>query len=97
MAETEKGDPCGGCFWGVQDLIRKLDGVVSTRELGYTGGDAPNATIPTTARMPRRSASTTFDPDVSPTGTCWSASSTSLLDLRRTVRATMLQELSVGD
>ena len=33
----------GGCFWGMQDLIRKIDGVVSTR-VGYSGGDVANAT-----------------------------------------------------
>ena len=33
----------GGCFWGVQDLIRNLPGVESTR-VGYTGGDVANAT-----------------------------------------------------
>jgi peptide-methionine (S)-S-oxide reductase len=33
----------GGCFWGMQDLIRKLPGVLRTR-VGYTGGDVPHAT-----------------------------------------------------
>lgn len=39
----EKAILAGGCFWGMQDLIRKLDGVNSTR-VGYTGGDVENAT-----------------------------------------------------
>lgn len=40
---TETAILAGGCFWGMQDLIRKLPGVVSTR-VGYTGGDVANAT-----------------------------------------------------
>jgi len=41
--ETQCAILAGGCFWGMQDLIRKFTGVVSTR-VGYTGGDVPNAT-----------------------------------------------------
>jgi peptide-methionine (S)-S-oxide reductase len=40
---TEKAVLAGGCFWGMQDLIGKLPGVIETR-VGYTGGDVPNAT-----------------------------------------------------
>jgi peptide-methionine (S)-S-oxide reductase len=39
----ERAVLAGGCFWGMQDLIRRMSGVVSTR-VGYTGGDVPNAT-----------------------------------------------------
>lgn len=39
----ERAVLAGGCFWGMQDLIRRYDGVISTR-VGYSGGDVKNAT-----------------------------------------------------
>ena len=41
--DLRKATLAGGCFWGVQELIRKLPGVVSS-QVGYTGGDVANAT-----------------------------------------------------
>jgi peptide-methionine (S)-S-oxide reductase len=43
MSQQERAVLAGGCFWGMQELIRRMDGVISTR-VGYAGGDVPNAT-----------------------------------------------------
>ena len=42
-AVTQKAVLAGGCFWGMQELIRQRPGVISTR-VGYSGGDVANAT-----------------------------------------------------
>jgi len=41
--QTETAILAGGCFWGMQDLLRRYPGVLTTR-VGYSGGDVPNAT-----------------------------------------------------
>ncbi|WP_342316722.1 peptide-methionine (S)-S-oxide reductase MsrA [Lysobacter sp. FW306-1B-D06B] len=42
-AHTQTALLAGGCFWGMQDLLRRIPGIVATR-VGYSGGDVPNAT-----------------------------------------------------
>ena len=42
-AQTETAILAGGCFWGMQQLLRRQPGAIATR-VGYTGGDVPNAT-----------------------------------------------------
>ena len=43
MKNTETAILAGGCFWGMEDILRKLPGVLET-EVGYTGGHTPNPT-----------------------------------------------------
>ena len=61
MSTTEKAILAGGCFWGMQDLIRKIPGVISTR-VGYTGGDVENATYGN-HHGHAEAIEITFDPD----------------------------------
>ena len=61
-ATTEKAILAGGCFWGMQDLIRKRPGVLSTR-VGYTGGDVANATYRNHGTH-AEAIEITFDPSV---------------------------------
>ncbi|GLK55403.1 peptide-methionine (S)-S-oxide reductase [Methylopila capsulata] len=59
---TERAVLAGGCFWGMQDLIRKQPGVVSTR-VGYSGGDVPNATYRNHGTH-AEAIEITFDPEI---------------------------------
>jgi peptide-methionine (S)-S-oxide reductase len=61
-ASTETAILAGGCFWGMQDLIRKRPGVISTR-VGYSGGDVPNATYRNHGTH-AEALEVVFDPDV---------------------------------
>jgi peptide-methionine (S)-S-oxide reductase len=59
---TERAVLAGGCFWGVQELVRNLPGVLSTR-VGYTGGDVPKATYRNHGTH-AEAIEITFDPSV---------------------------------
>ena len=59
---TERAVLAGGCFWGVQDLIRRYPGVIATR-VGYTGGEVPNATYRNHGNH-AEAIEITFDPQV---------------------------------
>ena len=58
---TETAVLAGGCFWGMQDLLRRQPGIVSTR-VGYSGGDVPNATYRNHGTH-AEAIEITFDPD----------------------------------
>lgn len=62
MSEFQTAILAGGCFWGMQDLIRKRPGVVKTR-VGYTGGDVPHATYRNHGSH-AEAIEVTFDPNV---------------------------------
>ena len=58
---TERAVLAGGCFWGMQDLIRRYPGVISTR-VGYSGGGVANATHPNHGNH-AEAIEIVFDPD----------------------------------
>ena len=62
MSVTQTAILAGGCFWGMQDLIRKQPGIMSTR-VGYTGGDVENATYRNHGTH-AEGIEIVFDPDV---------------------------------
>jgi peptide-methionine (S)-S-oxide reductase len=81
---TETAILAGGCFWGVQELLRKRAGIISTR-VGWTGGDIPN---PTEARPGTHAEAVEilFDRSRHPSATSSSSSSRSKTRRRRTAR-----------
>src|SRR4051794_23559021 len=82
---TETAILAGGCFWGVQELLRHRDGVISTR-VGYTGGANDNPTYGDHPATPRQSRLCST-PLASPTETSWSSSSRSTTQRPRTAKA----------
>ncbi|WP_334268017.1 peptide-methionine (S)-S-oxide reductase MsrA [Edaphobacter sp. HDX4] len=62
MASSERAVLAGGCFWGMQELLRHRLGIISTR-VGYSGGDVPNATYRNHGSH-AESIEILFDPDI---------------------------------
>ena len=95
MTETERAVLAGGCFWGMQDLIRKLPGVEKTR-VGYTGGEVLNATY-----RNHEGHAEAIEISLIPIGSaivsCSNSSSRSMTRRRRTGRATTGLLLPLGD
>ena len=85
-ATTERAILAGGCFWGMQQLVRRLPGVVSTR-VGYSGGDVKNATYRNHGTH-AEAIEIMFDPSRRASATCWSSSSRSTIRRRPTARET---------
>lgn len=94
MTSNQKAILAGGCFWGLQDLIRNQPGVVSTR-VGYSGGTSPTQPTVTTARTPKpsKSSSTPRSPITAP---CWNSSSRSTTRQPKTGKVTTGDQLPVG-
>lgn len=83
---NQKAILAGGCFWGMQELIRKQPGVVSTR-VGYTGGDVPNATYRNHGTH-AEAIEIIYDPAVTDYRAILEFSSRSTTRQRKTARAT---------
>jgi hypothetical protein len=90
---NERAVLAGGCFWGMQDLIRSFPGVISTR-VGYTGGKVANATY-RNHEGHAEAIEILFDPSNSPIAVCWSSSSKYMTLRRPIVRETTSGQVTV--
>jgi methionine-S-sulfoxide reductase len=66
MVSTEIATLAGGCFWGMEEILRKIPGILDT-QVGYTGGESPNPTyeiVKTGTSGHAESIQITFDPKV---------------------------------
>ena len=83
----ERAVLAGGCFWGMQELIRRRAGVIATR-VGYSGGNTPNATYRHHGTH-AEAMEILFDPAKISFGICWSSSFRSTIRPHAIVRAMM--------